>query len=56
MKSVKLVVCDIDNTLVVKHADLSERGKKAVRALQSRGILFGLASGRSVPQIGRAHV
>ena len=51
MEPVKLVVCDIDNTLVVKHTELSERGKRAVRALQSKGILFGLASGRSVPQL-----
>ena len=51
MEQIKLVVCDIDNTLVVKHTDLSERGKKAVRALQARGVLFGLASGRSVPQL-----
>lgn len=51
MESVKLVVCDIDNTLVVKHKDLSERGREAIRELQRRGILFGMASGRSVDQL-----
>ena len=51
MKNIKLVVCDIDNTLVVKHTNLSERGRAAIRELRKRGILFGMASGRSVPQL-----
>lgn len=53
METVKLVVCDIDNTLVVKHKDLSERGREAIREMQRRGILFGMASGRSVDQLHR---
>ena len=51
MKNVKLVVCDIDNTLVVKHQPLSERSREAVRELRRRGILFGMASGRSVAML-----
>lgn len=43
----KLVVCDIDNTLVPKHKMPSERTLKCIHEFEKRGILFGLASGRS---------
>jgi len=43
---VKLVVCDIDNTLVPKHKQPSERTLKCIHEFEKRGILFGLASGR----------
>ena len=48
---IKLVICDIDNTLVVKHTTITERTLSAIRAVQARGILFGLASGRNVQQL-----
>ena len=51
LKDVKLIVCDIDNTLVRKRQDLSERGQQAVRKLKEKGILFGLASGRGTKQL-----
>ena len=51
MKEIQLIVCDIDNTLVVKHQPLSLRAKKAIEELKKRGILFGLASGRSCKQL-----
>lgn len=51
LKKVKLIVCDIDNTLVRKHQDLSERGRNAVKKLKEKGILFGLASGRATKQL-----
>lgn len=47
----KLVVCDIDNTLVVKHQSLTPFSKEMILQLQSQGWLFGLASGRTVPQL-----
>ncbi len=47
----KLVVCDIDNTLVPKHKHLTSRAKQAIDRLVEQGTLFGLASGRSVEQL-----
>ena len=44
---VKLVVADIDNTLVPKHKTPSARTLKCISEFNKRGILFGLASGRS---------
>lgn len=51
MIPIKLVVCDIDNTLVVKHTSLSDRSREAIRELRRRGVLFGLASGRGCAQL-----
>lgn len=47
----RLVVCDIDNTLVEKHQPLTKRTKEAILALKEKGILFGLASGRGSKQL-----
>ncbi len=47
----KLVICDIDNTLVVKHHQLTPRAKAAIDRLREHGIYFGIASGRSLNQI-----
>ena len=43
---VRLIVCDIDNTLVPKHKQPSERTLACIHEFEKRGILFGLASGR----------
>ena len=51
MKDVKLVVCDIDNTLVQKHQPITERARNAIIEMRKRGILFGLASGRGTKQL-----
>lgn len=51
MEKAKLVICDIDNTLVLKRKNLTARAKKAVDMLRERNILFGLASGRSIDQL-----
>lgn len=48
---VKLVICDVDNTLVKKGQPLSERTKKALKALREKGVYFGIASGRPLYQI-----
>ena len=34
----KLVVCDIDNTLVEKHQPLTERTRNAILALKEKGV------------------
>lgn len=47
----KLVVCDIDNTLVPKHKLPSERTLNCIHEFKKRGILFGLASGRSTKML-----
>ncbi|MDO4198317.1 MAG: HAD family hydrolase [Erysipelotrichaceae bacterium] len=46
-----LVVCDIDNTLVVKHEPLTAASKEVIDELKKEGWLFGLASGRAVYQV-----
>ncbi len=48
---IKLVVADIDNTLVPKHQDVSVRTRNDIKQMQKENILFGLASGRSVDQL-----
>ena len=48
---VKLVVCDIDNTLVPKHKQPSERTLACIHEFHKRGILFGLASGRDTSSL-----
>lgn len=50
-KNIKLVVCDIDNTLILPHHLLSERAKKVIANLHKEGILFGLASGRPLEDL-----
>lgn len=49
----RLIVCDIDNTLVVKHHMLTKRAKAVIQRLQRAGILFGIASGRSLQEVQR---
>ncbi|MDO4467155.1 MAG: HAD family hydrolase [Bacillota bacterium] len=51
MNKPKLVICDIDATLVVKHKTLTERAKKAIQKLREKGVYFGIASGRPLYQI-----
>ena len=48
---VKLIVCDIDNTLVPKHKQPSDRTLACIHEFEKRGILFGLASGRSTDML-----
>ena len=47
----RLVICDNDGTLVNDDHQLTERTKMAIERIHSRGILFGMASGRDYPQI-----
>lgn len=47
----KLVVCDIDNTIVPKHKQPSERTLACIHEFEKRGILFGLASGRGTKML-----
>lgn len=49
----KLVICDIDNTLVVKHEGLTPRARAVIDKLREHGIYFGIASGRSLVEVER---
>lgn len=44
----KLVICDIDGTLVDDDRKVSEHTINVIKTLQEHGVLFGLASGRPV--------
>lgn len=50
-KTIKLIICDIDNTLVQKHQPLSDQAFKVINILKEKGVLFGLASGRAINQL-----
>ena len=41
-KPVKMVVCDLDGTLLYNTKKITERTKKAIRAIRRQGILFGV--------------
>ncbi len=47
----KLVICDIDGTMIVTYHSLPERAKKAIEKLRRHGILFGIASGRNISDV-----
>lgn len=49
--NIKLVICDIDNTLVQKRKPLTKKAYEAVLKLKEHGVYFGLASGRGINQL-----
>ena len=49
----KLVICDIDATLVNEKKELTPRTKKALIQLHEKGIYFGIASGRPADELKR---
>ena len=51
MKNIRLIVCDIDNTLVVKHKNISPFTKKVIHELKNKNIMFALASGRGISSL-----
>ena len=48
MKEIKLVVCDIDGTLITDKREFTPKTKEVIERLHAHGVLFGIASGRSV--------
>ncbi len=46
MPDIKLLLADVDGTLVTKDKQLTDRAVAAVRALRQRGIAFAITSGR----------
>lgn len=49
MSTYKMIVLDMDDTLLTDHHTISERNKKALLAAQEKGIYVVLASGRPTP-------
>ena len=47
----KLVICDIDATLVNEKKELTPRTKEALIKLHEKGIYFGIASGRPADEL-----
>lgn len=47
---VRIVVCDIDNTLIPRHGELTAETISAINKLRENSILFGVASGRPYSQ------
>lgn len=48
MKDLRLVICDIDGTLITSRKELTPKTKEVIERLHAHGVLFGIASGRSV--------
>lgn len=48
---VKVIVADIDNTLVSHRKEMTDPTKESIRKLNERGIIFGIASGRPFCQV-----
>lgn len=51
--NIRLVICDIDSTLVTSDHILTERTKKVIDKLHRNGIYFGIASGRPLDEISK---
>ena len=51
MEHIRLVIADVDGTLVNDHRELSPYTKKTIERLYEEGILFGVASGRDYVQL-----
>lgn len=52
-KPIRMVLCDLDGTLLYNTKKISDRNKAAIRALRRQGILFGICSGRSAVALQR---
>ncbi|MCI5774761.1 MAG: Cof-type HAD-IIB family hydrolase [Erysipelotrichaceae bacterium] len=51
--NIKLIVCDIDGTLVNDERNLTMLTKETLEKLHQKGIKFGIASGRAVSELKR---
>lgn len=50
-KELRLVLCDIDSTLINSRRELTPRTKEMIERLHASGVYFGLASGRPVDEL-----
>lgn len=51
MPGIRLVIADVDGTLVNNHRELSSYTKSVIERLHEQGILLGVASGRDYLQL-----
>ncbi len=51
MNQLRLVICDIDSTLVTSERKLTPKTKEVIEKLQKHGVYFGIASGRPLDEI-----
>lgn len=51
MNNLKLVICDIDGTLISDNKELLPLSKKMIKEIHDKNILFGVASGRPVDEL-----
>ena len=49
-ENIRLVVCDIDGTIVTSDRLLTPKTKEVIERLHAEGVYFGVASGRSIEQ------
>lgn len=50
-KKIKLIMCDIDGTLLNSNHEVSEATKEAITKVREQGILFGIATGRALDAV-----
>lgn len=50
-KDLRLVICDIDSTLITSDYILTVRAKRVIENLRKHGVYFGIASGRPLDEI-----
>ncbi len=53
MKDLKLVICDIDSTLVDSKRNLLRTTRETIEKLHENGVYFGIASGRPLDELQR---
>ena len=51
MEDIKIVLCDVDGTLLNSKNQVTPKTKEAIKKLKDYGILFGIATGRPVVSI-----
>lgn len=52
-KNIRLVICDIDSTLVTSERELTPRTRAVIHQLHTKGIYFGIASGRPLDELAK---
>ena len=49
MKNIKVIMCDIDGTLLNSKGIVTSKTIDAIKKVREQGILFGISTGRDVP-------
>ena len=53
MKNIKVIMCDIDGTLLNSKGIVTPKTIDAIKKVREQGILFGISTGRDVPSVKR---